>query len=110
MEDDNNHQTSRSQLSAAEVQGQLAGMSQDIKDMALSIACLVKVVTPMNDSNVVQNDQQRSVDPRTVQGMTDPLRITEEPGTEPVPTEDGNVGVSLNDENDIPLRSLPRLS
>ena len=101
MEDDNNHQTSRSQLSAAKVQGQLAGMSQDIKeDMALSIASLVKVMTPMNDSNVVQNDQQRSVDPRTVQGMTDPLRVTEEPGTEPVPTEDGNAGVSLNDEND----------
>ena len=46
MEDDNNQQTSRSQLSAAEVQGQLAGMSQDIKDMASSIASLIKVMTP----------------------------------------------------------------
>ena len=65
MEDDNNQQTS-SQLSAAKVQGQLAGMSQDIKEMASSIASLVKVMTPMNDRAVVQNDQQRSADPRTV--------------------------------------------
>ena len=42
--------------------------------MASSIASLVKVMTPMNDSAVVQNDQQRSADPRTVQGMTDPLK------------------------------------
>ena len=99
MEDDNNQQTS-SQLSAAEVQGQLAGMSQDIKEMALSIASLVKVMTPMNDSAVVQNDQQRSADPRTVQGMTDPFRVTEEPGNKPMLTEDDNAGVSLNEEND----------
>ena len=91
MEDDNNQQTS-SQLSAAEVQGQLAGMSQDIKEMA----SLVKVMTPMNDSAVVQNDQQRSADPRTVQGMTDPLRVTDEP----MLTEDDNAGMSLNEEND----------
>ena len=36
MDDDNIQQTS-SQLSTAEVQGQLAGMSHDIKEMALSI-------------------------------------------------------------------------
>ena len=99
MEDDNNQQTS-SLLSATEVQGQLAGMSQDIKEMASSIASLVKVMTPMNDSAVVQNDQQRSADPRTVQGMTDPLRVTEEPGNEPMLTEEDNAGVSLNEEND----------
>ena len=52
MDDDNNQQSS--QLSAAEVRGQLAGMSQDIKEMVLSIASLVKVMTHMNDSTVVQ--------------------------------------------------------
>ena len=83
MDEDNNQQTS-SQLSTAEVQGQLAGMSQDIKEIALSITSLVKVMAPMNNSAVVQNDQQRSVDLRTVQGMTDSLRVTEEPGTEPI--------------------------
>ena len=56
MDDDNNQQSS--QLSAAEVQGQLAGMSQDIKEMVLSIASLVKVMTHMNDSTVVQKSQQ----------------------------------------------------
>ena len=100
MEDNNNQQTS-SQLSAAEFQGQLAGMSQDIKEMASSIASLVKVMTPMNDSVVVQNDQWRSMDPRTVQGMTNPLRVTEKSGNEPMLTEDDNAGVSLNEENNI---------
>ena len=99
MEDDNNQQTS-SQLSTAEVQGQLAGMSQDIKEMTSSITSLFKVMTPMNDSAVVQNDQQRSADPRMVQGMTDPLRVTEEPGNEPMLTDEDNAGVSLNEEND----------
>ena len=53
----------------------------------------------MNDSAVVQNEQ-RTVDPRTVQDMTNPLRVTEEPGTEPMLTGDDNAGVLLNDEND----------
>ena len=57
-------------------------------------------MTPMNDSAIVQNYQQRSVDPRTVQGMTDPLRVTEELGTEHMLTEDDNAGMLLNDEND----------
>ena len=57
-------------------------------------------MTPMNNSAVVQNDQHRSVDPRTIQGTTNPLRVTEEPGTEPMLTEDYNTGVLLNDEND----------
>ena len=97
MGDDNNQQTS-SQLSAAEVHGQLAGMSQDIKEMASSIASLVKVMTPMNNSAVIQNDQKRSADPRTVQSMTDALRVTEDPGTEPMLFDD-NPRPSLIDEN-----------
>ena len=64
MDDDNNQQSS--QLSAAEVQGQLAGMSQDIKEMVLSIASLVKVMTHMNDSTVVQKKPTGSADPRMV--------------------------------------------
>ena len=31
--------------------------------------------------------------------MIDPLRVTEEPGTEPMLTEDDNAGVLLNEEN-----------
>ena len=98
MGDDNNQQTS-SQLSAAEVHGQLAGMSQDIKEMASSIASLVKVMTPMNNSAVIQNDQKRSADPRMVQSMTDALRVTEDPGTEPMLFCDDNPRPSLIDEN-----------
>ena len=65
MDDGNNQQTS-SQLPIAEVQGQFAGMSQDIKEMALLIASLVKVMTLKNVSAVVQNDQQKSADPGTL--------------------------------------------
>ena len=65
MDDGNNQQTS-SQLPTAEVQGQFAGMSQDIKEMALLIASLVKVMTLKNVSAVVQNDQQKSADPGTL--------------------------------------------
>ena len=55
----------------------------------------------MNDSAVIQNNQQKSIDdPKMVQGVTDPLRVTEDPGTKPMLTEDDNAGVSLNDEND----------
>ena len=88
------------QLSTAEVHKQLAGKSKDIKEMASSIASLVKVITPMNDSAVVQNDQQGIVDPRTVQGMTDPLRVIEELGTEPMLFEDDNTVPSQIDESD----------
>ena len=94
MGNDNNQQTS-SQLSTDEVHGQLAGMSQDIREMASSIALLVKVMILTNDSAVVQNNQQRSSDPRMVQGMTDRLRVTEEPGTEPMLTEDDNADLLL---------------
>ena len=41
-----------------------------------------------------------SVDPNTVQSVTNLLRITEGPSTEPMLTEDDNAGVLLNDEND----------
>ena len=73
-------------------------MSQDIKEMASSVASLVKVMTPTNDSAVVQNEQQRSADPRTVQGMTDPLMVTEDPGTEPMLFDDDKPGPLLIDE------------
>ena len=53
----------------------------------------------MNDSAVEQNEQ-RTVDPRTVEDMINPLRFTEEPGTEPMLTGDDNAGLLLNDEND----------
>ena len=56
----------------------LVAISQDTKEMASSIASLLKVMTPMNDSNVVQmTNRVVSVDPNTVQGMTNLLRITE---------------------------------
>ena len=35
-----------------------------------------------------------------VQGMTDPLSVTEKPGTEPMLIENDNAGVSLNNEDD----------
>ena len=54
----------------------------------------------MNDNAVVQNDQQRSADPRTVQSMTDALRIIEKPGTEPMLTENDSAKMLFNDEND----------
>ena len=48
---------------------------------------------------MVQNDQQRSADPsRTVLGMTDPLKVTEDPGTEPMLFDDDNPGLSLINE------------
>ena len=67
--------------------------------MASSISSLVKVMTLMNDNAVVQKDLQRSVDLRMVQGMTDPLRVTKEPGTEPILFEDDNSGLSQIDES-----------
>ena len=78
----------------------LVAMSQDIKEMAFSISSLVKVMTPMNNSANIQNDQQRSGNPRMIQSMTDILRIVEEPDTERMLTEDDNTGLLLNDEND----------
>ena len=52
----------------------------------------------MNDSSIVQNDQQRSADPRTIHGMINALRITEEPGTETTLFEDDNTEPLLIDE------------
>ena len=101
MGNDNNNQQIPAQLSTAEVHRQLTGMSKDIKEMASSIASLVKVMTPRTIySVVIQNDLQRSVDPRTVHDMTNPLRVTEEPGTEPMLFEDDNAGPSQIDESD----------
>ena len=78
----------------------LVAMSQDTKETAFSISSLVKVMTPINNSAIVQNNQQRSRNPRMIQSMTDILRIVEEPDTERMLTEDDNTGLLLNDEND----------
>ena len=67
MGNDNNQQKSHSELFTAKVHGQLAGgMSQDIKEMVSSIASFDKVMTPINNNAVIQNDQQRSMDPKMV--------------------------------------------
>ena len=98
MGDDNDDQQTPAQLSIAEVHGQLADMSKDIKEIASSIASLVKVMTTTNDSIVVQNNLQRSSDPRMV-SMTNPLRVTEESGTEPMLFGDDNARPSQIDES-----------
>ena len=73
MDDDKNNNPSDIQMSAAEVHGQLTGISNNIKQIASSIELLVKVMTP---SAVVQSNQiQGSTDAKMVKGMTDPLRI-----------------------------------
>ena len=100
MGNDNNDQQTPTQLSAAEGHGQLTHMSKDIKEMASSIASLVNVMNLTNNNAVVQNDQQRSMDPRTVQGMTNPLRVTEEQGNDPMLFDDDNAGSSQIDESD----------
>lgn len=57
MGNDNNQQKSHSQLFAAKVHGQLAGgMFQDIKEIVSFIASFDKVMTPINNSAVIQND------------------------------------------------------
>ena len=96
MDDDKINNPSDIQMSAAKVHGQLTGISNDIKQMASSIESLVKIMTL---SAVVQSNQiQRSADSRMVQGMTDPLRVTEQSNESIIIDEAKNSGL-LNDGN-----------
>ena len=54
----------------------------------------------MTPSAVIQSNQiQGNADPKTVQGMTDPLRITEQQGNDPIVTEEAENSQLLNDGN-----------
>lgn len=58
--DDNNQASSQRR---AKVHGQLTDMSKDIREMALLIVSLAKIMTPNIDSAVAQSDSiQRRVD------------------------------------------------
>ena len=97
---DNVNDEQESQLSAKKVQGQLAGMSKDIKEMASSIASLVKVLAPIDNSTVAQsNPSHRSANPKTVLGMTDPLRVMDETDSALTKVDEENAGL-LKDDND----------
>ena len=59
-----------------QVQGQLDDLSKEMKEMAASIATLVKAITPNNA--VAQSDPSSVADPKTVhEPVVDPIRVTD---------------------------------
>ena len=61
-------------ITSSEVQGQLDGLSKEIKEMAASIATLVKAITP-KDNATTQSGSNGITDPQMVpEGAMDPRR------------------------------------
>ena len=60
---------------SGEVQGQLDGLSKELKELAASIAMLVKAITPKDNAAAAQSGSDGIMDPQTVpEDVTDPRR------------------------------------
>ena len=88
-------------IMTSEVQGQLDGLSKEMKEMAASIATLVKAITP-KDNATTQSDSDGIMDSQTVsENVTDPRRAQD---TELVKEDDSHADHEADDSSTYPIQ------
>ena len=94
-------------ITSSEVQGQLDGSSKEMKEMAASIATLVKAIMP-KDNATTQSSCDGVTDPQTVPNNMDPIRAQD---TNPAVKEgDGHLDYEVDTSSTYTIQESTRPS
>ena len=87
-------------ITTSEVQGQLDGLLKEIKEMAASIATLVKAITPQNNT-ATQSGSDGVTDPQMIlETATDPKKVQD---TKLEKEGNGHIDHDVKDSSTYPI-------